>query len=88
MADGGAGGPGSVRVTLVGKPGCHLCEDARAIVARICAEAGLAWEERSVLDDPALMDAYAEAIPVVLVDGQVAGQWHLDEGRLRARLVT
>ena len=76
----------AARVTLLGRPGCHLCDEARAVVERVCASTGTAWEERSILDDPALMDAYAEAIPVVLLDGRVIAQWHVDGERLTARL--
>lgn len=73
-------------VTLLGKPGCHLCDDARVIVARVCEQTGTPWQERSILDDPALMDAYAEQIPVVLVDGVVVDIWRIDEARLLTRL--
>ena len=74
------------RVRLVGKPGCHLCDDARAVVAQVCAEAGVAWEEVSILDDPTLADLYWEQIPVTLVDGQVHSTWHVDTAGLRAAL--
>ena len=75
------------RVVLVGKPDCHLCEDAQVIVERVCGDAGIDWEERSVLDDPALADEYWEHIPVVLVDGEVFSRWFVQESDLRARLV-
>ena len=75
-----------VLVTLVGKPDCHLCEDARRVVSAVCAETGTAWEERSVLDDPALAAEYWEQIPVVLVDGARFDFWRIDEQRLRTRL--
>ncbi len=74
------------RVRLVGKPGCHLCDDARAILSRVCLELGQEWDEVSILDDPALADLYWELIPVTLVDGRVLGTWHLDEDRLRSAL--
>ena len=76
----------SARVRLVGKPGCHLCDEARAVVARVCADVGEAWDEVSILDDPALADLYWEQIPVTLVDGEVLGIWHVDPERLRAAL--
>lgn len=75
------------RVTLVGKPGCHLCDDARAAVAAVCAESGTGWSELSILDDPVLADRYGEQIPVVLVDGEVHDFWRVDPERLRAALV-
>lgn len=74
------------RVTLVGKPGCHLCDQARATVAAVCAESGTSWAELSILDDPVLADRFAEQIPVVLVDGDVHDFWHVDAARLRGAL--
>lgn len=76
------------RVILVGKPGCHLCEDARAIVASVCEETGTSWTEISLLDDPVMADRYAEQIPVVLVDGVVHDFWRVDPTRLRTALAS
>lgn len=72
------------RVQLVGKPGCHLCDQARVVVERVCAELAVDWQEVSILDDPGLADLYWEQIPVTLVDGAVVGIWTVDEARLRA----
>lgn len=74
------------RVTLIGKPDCHLCEDARAVVAAVCAETGESFEERSILADPELADLYWEQIPVTLVDGVQHDYWRVDADRLRAAL--
>jgi hypothetical protein len=74
------------RVILVGKPGCHLCDDARVVVAAVCADRGVSWVEVSILDDPDLADRYAEQIPVVLVDGAVHDFWRVDSERLRKAL--
>ena len=60
------------RVTLIGKPGCHLCDEAREVVARVTAELGETFEELSILDDPELHAPYWEQIPVTLVDGAPA----------------
>jgi hypothetical protein len=76
------------RVILVGKPGCHLCDDARAIVASVCEETGTSWTEISLLDDPVMADRYAEQIPVVLVDGVVHDFWRVDPTRLRTALAS
>jgi hypothetical protein len=76
----------TVRVRLVGKPGCHLCDDARAVIARVCAELAVGGEEVSILDDPVLADLYWEQIPVTLVDGDVLDFWRVDPARLRAAL--
>ena len=76
----------SPRVTLIGKPDCHLCDDARAVVAQVCAETGESWSELSIEDDPALYDEYWERIPVVLVDGRPHDFWRIDANRLRTAL--
>jgi glutaredoxin len=73
-------------VTLIGKPGCHLCDDARTVVVKVAAETGAVVEERDITVDPELYEAYWERIPVVLVDGQPHTFWRVDEGRLRAAL--
>lgn len=74
------------RVTLYSKPGCHLCDDARAVVERVCAELGESFDEVSILSDPALQERYGEEIPVTLVDGRQHDFWRVDEGRLRSVL--
>jgi len=76
----------TARVTLIGKPGCHLCDEVRELVARVTTELGESFEERSILDDPALYERYWEQIPVTLVDGAPHDFWRVDEARLRAAL--
>jgi len=76
----------TARVTLVGKPGCHLCADARAVIETVCAETGEGYVELSILDDPELADQYWEQIPVTLVDGVQHDFWRVDAARLRAAL--
>ncbi len=73
---------------LVGKPGCHLCDEARSIVAQVCAQEGVDWVEVSILDDPDLADRYWERIPVTLVDGVEHDFWRVDPERIRSALVT
>jgi len=75
------------RVTLVGKPGCHLCDDARSVVSGVLADfPAVAYDEVDILEDKALHDAYWEQIPVVLVDGRLHGYWRIDAARLREAL--
>jgi hypothetical protein len=76
----------TARVTLIGKPGCHLCDEARAVVAKVTAELGLDFDELSILDDPDLQARYWEQIPVTLVDGEQHDFWRVSESRLRAAL--
>ncbi len=79
----GAEGP---RVTVYGKPGCHLCEDAVEVVARVCAEVGTSYAEVDITTDPDLQHRFGEQIPVTFVDGRQHDFWRVDEARLRAAL--
>jgi hypothetical protein len=74
------------RITLIGKPGCHLCDDARLVVERVAADTGTGWLELSILEHPELAAEYAEQIPVLLLDGEQHDFWRVDEQRLRAAL--
>jgi hypothetical protein len=75
-----------VRVTLIGRDGCHLCDAAREVVARVTADLGVVWEELSVDSDPALLEEWSDQVPVTLVDGRQHDYWRVDEARLRAAL--
>ena len=77
---------GAVRVTVLTKPGCHLCEDACAAVARITSEVGVGWESRDITADESLLAQWAEYVPVVLVDGEVHDWFRVTDDRLRAAL--
>ncbi|GGG55271.1 hypothetical protein GCM10011374_17770 [Kocuria dechangensis] len=69
-------------VTLLTRPGCHLCEAARESVGRVTAGLGLDWQEVDVDTDPELLRRHAEEIPVVMVDGVPRDFWRIDERRL------
>jgi hypothetical protein len=74
------------RVRLLGKAGCHLCDDARAVVAEVCTELGVGWTEVDILEDRDLTARYGEYIPVLFVDGQTLDFWRVSPDRLRAAL--
>jgi len=73
-------------VTLYSRPGCHLCDAAREVVARVCADLGEEYAEISIDDDPGLVDRFGEEIPVTFVDGRQHDFWRVDETRLRTAL--
>jgi glutaredoxin len=79
-------GEGTPRVRLYGKPGCHLCDDAREVIARVCADVGASFDEVDITTSEELMAAYGEQIPVTFVDGRQHDFWRVDEARLRAAL--
>jgi glutaredoxin len=74
------------RVMLYGKPGCHLCDDARAVIQAVCAELGVGWTEIDITVDPELFEKYGEQIPVTFVDGRQHDFWRVDPARLRKAL--
>jgi Glutaredoxin-like domain (DUF836) len=78
---------GQHRVTLLTRPGCHLCEDARAVIARVAADLGVPWEERDITASGDDLARYADMIPVTLIDGVQHDFWRVSEDRLRAALL-
>jgi len=77
-----------VTVTLIGKPGCHLCDAARVAILNVIRDEDIAFEELSLLNDPVLMAKYSEEIPVTLVNGEVHDFWRVDETRLRTAIAS
>jgi glutaredoxin len=76
----------NARVTLYSRPGCHLCEEARAVIERVCADLGETYDEVSIDDDEELARRFGEEIPVTFVDGRQHDFWRVSEERLRAAL--
>jgi hypothetical protein len=80
-------GPGPAPViTLLSRPGCHLCDDARAVIASVAAELGITWHERDITGSESDLRAYGDMIPVTLIDGVQHDFWRVSEPRLRAAL--
>ena len=75
------------RVVLYSKPGCHLCDDAREVIAAVCAELGETFDEVDITTSDELMREFGEQIPVTFVDANQHDFWRVDAGRLRAALV-
>ena len=74
------------RVLLYSKPGCHLCDEARAVIEAVCAELGEEYDEVDITTSPELMSRYGEEIPVTFVDGTQHDYWRVDPARLRSAL--
>ncbi len=73
-------------VTLYTRPGCHLCDEARADLERIRARRPFALEEVDIEADDALHARYLERIPVIALDGEELFDYEVDERALEARL--
>ncbi|WP_337060423.1 glutaredoxin family protein [Kineococcus sp. G2] len=81
----GAGDEG-VRVVLVSRTGCHLCDEGREVVRAVAGRTGTAWAEVDVDGDPELLRRFSDRVPVVLVDGAERDFGRLDAGRLERAL--
>jgi hypothetical protein len=79
---------GAHQITLLSRPGCHLCEDARAVIERVAADLGVPWSERDITQSPADLERYWEMIPVTFIDGVQHDYWRVSEDRLRAALTS
>jgi hypothetical protein len=84
----GGGAPGGPphRITQLSRPGCHLCDTAREVIARVAADLGVPWEERDITRSEADLREYGDTIPVTLIDGVQHDFWRVSEGRLREAL--
>jgi glutaredoxin len=78
----------TARVTLYSRPGCHLCDDARTVIAEVCGELGEQFEEVDITSNETLLERYGEEIPVTVVDGRQHDFWRVDAGRLRRALTS
>jgi len=67
------------RITLYGRPGCHLCDEAREVLDRV----GEPYDVVDIESDEDLLRRYLERIPVVAVDGEERFEFFVDEYQLR-----
>lgn len=75
-----------MKVTLLSRPGCHLCDEARSVIARVAAEFGTEWEERDITRSAEDLARYSDMVPVTFIDGVQHDFWRVSEERLRAAL--
>jgi len=73
-------------VILYGKPGCHLCDDARMEIERVRAEHPFELQQVDITLDPALNRLYGERVPVLALDGEELFDFRVDGDALRVRL--
>jgi glutaredoxin len=73
-------------LTLYGKPGCHLCDEARETVERVRETREFELVEVDITLDPALHQRYGERIPVLMLDGEELFEFFVDSDALVQRL--
>ena len=77
----------NLTVTLIGKPGCHLCDDAEVVVSQVLKDfPQVSLDTPSLLDHPEWSDDYADKIPVLLIDGSEFAYWRVNENEFRQEL--
>jgi glutaredoxin len=86
--------PKLISLTLLTKPGCHLCEEAKTVVdlaidkfkSEYSSENPIELTEVNILEDQALVEKYGEEIPVLQINGATHAYWRIDSERLIAAL--
>lgn len=76
----------AILITLYSRPQCHLCDDARLMIERICSGKDLAWQEINIETDPQLQERYGEFIPVVMVNDDQVGYWRIEAAALESAI--
>ncbi|MEU3015831.1 MULTISPECIES: glutaredoxin family protein [unclassified Nocardiopsis] len=78
---------GAARVVMLGKPGCHLCEEAWSVIGRVTDDLGVERAEQDLAGvSEADREEYWDKIPVTFVDGRRHDFWRVSEERLRSAL--
>lgn len=75
-----------LHLILFAKPGCHLCDEVRALLAELQPAYRFEIEEIDITSDAGLFARYRYEIPVVVADGREIARGRIDEQRLLARL--
>ena len=70
------------RITLYTRPGCHLCDDAKAALKDVAESTGESWQEINVETDIELEREYGERLPVIMLDGKEHGYFRVESDRL------
>ena len=78
--------PPDPRVVVLVRQGCHLCDEALAVVEAVCPDHDARWRVVDVDSDPELRARYTDHVPVTFVDGEELSLWFLDAGQLAAAL--
>ena len=71
-----------VALMLYTRPGCHLCDQMKAVIERVARRRPLALHEVDITTDPGLERRYAHEIPVLLIEGLEVARHRIDEQQL------
>jgi len=76
-----------IALTLHSRPGCHLCDDMKAVVARVARSLPIELDDIDISADPALEASYGSEIPVLVIGGKKAAKYRVTEDELRRLLL-
>lgn len=79
--------PEPARVQLWSRAHCHLCDEARVVVAAVCRALDEPWRECDIDAHPEALSRWSDQVPVLLVDDAVVATYRVDPSRLRAALL-
>ena len=77
---------GVIHLTIYSRPGCHLCDEMKAVVTRTARSFPIVLEEIDISADPALEASYGLEIPVLVIDGKKVAKYRVTEEALRRML--
>jgi glutaredoxin len=75
-----------IQIDIYSRPGCHLCDEAKAVIERVQQRFAFILRVINIERDPALEKEYGEQIPVVFVNGSKAFKYHVDEAELEKKV--
>ena len=78
--------PNTIQIDIYSRPGCHLCDAAKAVIERVQRRFAFVLRVIDIESDPALEKEYGEQIPVVFVNGNKAFKYHVDEAELEEKV--
>jgi glutaredoxin len=85
--DAGEASARPLEITLYTRPGCHLCEDAKAVMLPLLREFGATLREVNIDEDQELTRRYGIDIPVIFIGAHKAAKHRVDPGKFRRQLV-
>ena len=72
-----------IALALYTRPGCHLCDEMKVVIARVAGHVRLTLEEIDISGNSELEARYGLEIPVLLVEGKKAAKYRITEEDLR-----
>ena len=71
-----------IALTIYSRPGCHLCDEMKAVVRRVAQAVPLTLDEIDISTDAELEALYGLEIPVLMVEGKKAAKYRITEDEL------